>query len=776
MLKALSVSCTKLTRPQRLIVLAHLTLALLYGAMIPPWEAHDETGHFAYVNDVIAKRSLPNASASAQSKVLFDQSHQPPLYYLITSALTFWIDRSDNIQPQFNNFALDGTNRRGYRIMLRQTGEAFPWTGTILALHAARVVSALLSGLAVYLVAKSANTMFGNKSSAALLSVALAAFNPQVIFMGAMVNNDVMVAATGALVAYCILRIAYRQDAGRKTQALPGVRRLSSVFLGLALGLAFLSKNSALALIGFVALALAFVAWRQRWAMRDLLGRGAVSFVAFLVVAGPYVVYNFARYGRPFIDRNPNSPILNAPTSVIGEGVFTSIRDAWLPQLFANTFRTFWGKFGWGNVQLPEWIYFVLALFCIAGVVGVVMGFRRASRELRTAIVVLLMLGASMMVLPLYRALFYQDPSLLPGRYLMPALTAYAGLLGFGWSSIIGEERWAPCDVAHRSSPLASAIVTAFALFAFVTPLAFIWPRYAPRLVTSTEAPPLLTFNDVVQVTDVSAQAASLPDREGMRQYARVRMQWRALTSTAQQYAFGVSVLGRNNEVLGTMNVFPNLGNYPSTNWQAGDTFVDEYDILLEKPCAQLPALGKVNVSVFQFEPISDTQSIRITNVLAARDGEGRDVAPVVGRFKIGAAPPMPVFWQPGLGKFDGIWLRDVRLPAQAQPGTTVTATLTYELVEPTSKQGTAFVHLFDENGKLVAQDDRPPMDGNYPTDLWDVGECVRQSFTLRIPSDARGTLRALTGFYSPSDGVRFKTGTPDDVLPIGEIKVTSDD
>ncbi|PJF48178.1 MAG: hypothetical protein D6709_13260 [Chloroflexi bacterium] len=767
---------TQLTRLQRLIVLAHVALALVYGAMNPPWEAHDETGHFAYVNHLVATRSLPDAASA--DKVLFDQSHQPPLYYLVTSALTFWADRGDDVQPEFNHFALDGTNRRGFRIMLRQPEEAFPWHGAILALHAARVVSALLTGLTVCLIALSANLIFGAGSTAALLSTAIAAFNPQVIFMGAMVNNDAMAAAMGAWVAHDTLRIA--QDASRP--ALPATSSRSyatqpterhphdatfdihALRLGFALGLAFLAKNSALALIGFAALALTFIARRSAWPARDLLRRGALVLGACALIALPYLGYNLVRYGRLLTDRNPNNPILVAPTSVIGEGVWVSIRDAWLPQLFANTFRTFWGKFGWGNVGLPEWAYLAFAVLTLVGAVGCAIGYRRAERATRMAIVVLLMLGLSMMALPLYRALFYQDPALMPGRYLMPALAAYACLLGFGWSALLRQ--W---TFAARALPY--ALAGGLAAFALIVPFAFIQPRYRPGLIAPRGAGALLTFGDLVQLVDATAQTALLPDREGMRHYARVKLTWRALRSTERHHAFGVSVLGRDNEVLGSIAAFPNLGNYPSTNWRAGDTFVDAYDILLEKPCPRLPALGKLHVTVFPFEPLTASRPISIAEVLPATDGEGRPVAPIVGRFKVGAAPPMPVFWQPPLARFDGIWLREVKLPARARPGETVIVNLTYEVVQPTPKRGTAFVHALDANGRLVGQDDHAPMNGEYPTDLWDAGECVRETFRLTLPRDAQGALRIATGFYT-ADGARFKTGTPDDVAFIGEVRV----
>ena len=189
-----------LSRAQKLIVLAHIVLALLYGAVIPPWEAHDETGHFAYITHIVQQRELPRVNPN--SAVFLDQSHQPPLYYLLVSALTFWIDRSDNVQPQINTFAFDGSNRRGARIVLRTPGENFPWRGTVLALHAARMVSALLSGLMLLLIAKTAALLFADSPATANLATAIAAFNPQALFMAGMVNNDVLISLIGAALLF----------------------------------------------------------------------------------------------------------------------------------------------------------------------------------------------------------------------------------------------------------------------------------------------------------------------------------------------------------------------------------------------------------------------------------------------------------------------------------------------------------------------------------------------------------------------------------------------
>ncbi len=749
-----------LTRAQRWMVLAHLVLALVYGTLTPPWEAHDETGHYAYVREVLRQRTLPNALDA--ERVLFDQSHQPPLYYLVAAALTFWTPE-DDAAPQPNPFAFDGTNRRGVRLMLRQPGEAFPWRGTFLALHATRVVSALLTAATVWVIGAAANGLFGSGSVSALLVTALAAFNPQVLFMGAMVNNDAMVALTGALVLYTTTRLI--------TQP---ARRRWAVWLGFAVGLGLLAKNNAIALAGFALVAVLGVGWQQRWGWRETLTRAALVSSFALLISAPWFAANWLRYGRLLVDRNPSNPLMLAPTSVIGEGVATSIRDAWLPQLFANTFRTFWGKFGWGNVGFPDGVYDALAVMSAVGVLGCVWGALRADRALRLRLVLLALLSVSVMVLPLYRALFFQDPGLMPGRYLMPALGGFTGLLGFGLGQVmVGVSAKAarlpnPLRAWLEAEPLVRGFSTLLAVASLLMPALWIWPRYTPRLVQPTDAAPLLTFGDAVQVLEAQAHTVVLPDREGMRPYARVRVVWRPLRAVREPLAFAVSVLGREQEVLGTLVTYPNGGNYPADNWRGGEAFEDVYDVLLEKPCARLPAEGRISLAVFAVDRGADGLRVRPLDSLPAYDAEGRVVTPIVGRFRVGTAPLMAIHWQPPLAAFEGIWLREVNVE-RAQNA--VRVALTYEMVYPNGRRGTAFVHALDVEGNVIAQDDHEPFNGDYPTDLWQPGECARETFTLALPPEVRGVVRLVAGFYDVN-GVRFRTGTPDDLVPIGEVRL----
>jgi hypothetical protein len=786
------MSTPQLTRWQHYIIIAHVALAVLFGVIIPPWEAHDETGHFAYVNQLVTQHALPDARSN--DKAFLDQSHQPPLYYLVVAGLTFWIDRSDQLNPQINVFAFDGTNRRGTRILLRSPGESFPWQGTILALHAARLVTTLLSACMLLVLAAGARLLFQDNPNAALLATAIAAFNPQVLFMAGMVNNDIMISLMGSLLIYLLVRTSLL------SHPLAGSRRkhlLLAALTGLTLALCLWSKNSGLILIPLTGLALIYLARRHRWTLVELSLYGLVVYAVTFIVAAPFYLLNMLRYGQWLVDRASESPLVLAPTSLISTGLAVSLRDGWLPQIFINAFRTFWGTFGWGNVQMPDTVYTIIAILAVLGIMGCVVGWRHASAQQHDSLVLLLMAGSAMLLLPGYRAFFYQNPALLPGRYLMPALVAYSGMMAFGWVSL-GQalstsklEWWQKLKgrlsvgrsviqsiIPERRLHTSQVVAVAMALGVLLVPFGVIAPAYALPSIQNTpdSTPALLTFEDVAQVTSVTASTVYLSDREGMRHYAHVRLTWRVLKRATTNYAFGISILGRDSEVLGNLNIEPARGAYPSTNWNAGDTFDDEYDVLLEKPCPHLPASGRVSVSVYEFKRIDDnpgSTAMTITHQLQARDGDGRVIAPIVGRFRIDApSEPMAVFWQPPLASFNNIALRQVSLPAEVQPGATMTLGLTYETWRSGNPAGNVFVHLFDDKGNKVAQDDHVPGGGAYPTDMWQAGECIEERFNLNVPVTATGTLTAMTGFYVPATGARFATGQRDDLAPIGQIVV----
>ncbi|NJM34460.1 MAG: hypothetical protein HC850_06825, partial [Rhodomicrobium sp.] len=129
------------------------------------------------------------------------------------------------------------------------------------------------------------------------------------------------------------------------------------------------------------------------------------------------------------------------------------------------------------------------------------------------------MLFVSMILLPLVQAIFYQNPQLFVGRYLMPVLGAFACILAAGWERLnIGKWLLAKLfRIANSQLP-----IVLLSLFALLTPLAFLTPAYNTPISRNNQ-PALLTFEDVAQVTNLEANMVYLQDKEGQRPYADIR-------------------------------------------------------------------------------------------------------------------------------------------------------------------------------------------------------------------------------------------------------------
>jgi hypothetical protein len=96
--------------------------------------------------------------------------------------------------------------------------------------------------------------------------------------------------------------------------------------------------------------------------------------------------------------------------------------------------------------------------------------------------------------------------------------------------------------------------------------------------------------------------------------------------------------------------------------------------------------------------------------------------------------------------------LRGWRLDGQPRPGATLDVTLFWFAAARQGPDWVVFVHLVDQQGQVVAEDNRQPRDGTFPTSQWNVGDWVADRHRLMLPADLAGgayTLRA--GMYEPS-------------------------
>ncbi len=107
----------------------------------------------------------------------------------------------------------------------------------------------------------------------------------------------------------------------------------------------------------------------------------------------------------------------------------------------------------------------------------------------------------------------------------------------------------------------------------------------------------------------------------------------------------------------------------------------------------------------------------------------------------------------PGDAIPDSAWIDDLAQLVGHQvtrdSGGRVTLTLYWRLTRPLDADYSEFIHLFNENGRIIGQGDELPYAGQYSTSHWPVGPIVRDPHTFSLTAEpARSEATLEVGFY----------------------------
>jgi 4-amino-4-deoxy-L-arabinose transferase-like glycosyltransferase len=89
------------------------------------------------------------------------------------------------------------------------------------------------------------------------------------------------------------------------------------------------------------------------------------------------------------------------------------------------------------------------------------------------------------------------------------------------------------------------------------------------------------------------------------------------------------------------------------------------------------------------------------------------------------------------------------------------TLTLYWQADVPDQVDYTVFVHVLDETGQLVMGQDNQPVNGSYPTGIWEPGEIVPDGHTFSTSDLPRGDYQLEIGMYVLETGERLPVNTP---------------
>ncbi len=425
-------------RSLALLIILFLILCGMYNANIPLGEGPDEPGHLAYVLFLAREWRLPvQRTAPAQSDVP-GEGHQPPLAYLLAAPAVAWMSAADRqiILTPNRTFVWKGGDQPA--AFMRGSREYWPWQGSTLVWHLARAVSALCGVATVVWTYLAARILWPCRQSAPLMAAALVAFNPQFLFICALVSNDPLLSALSAAILWRCLALA-------RTPAWPGF-----VLCGLLFGLALLTKQSAL-LLGPLLL---WVGWRAAcgtW-LRFVRYTLAWTLTATLV-AGWWYLRNGYLYGDIF-----GAAMFSAEFA--GQPFAWDNLAAWAGAM-GQLFGSFWACFGWMSVVPPAWTIWIYGI--LSGLACLGWLFRR-NREPGTGALwvgplILLAMACA------WTLSFAAAAGLVAwqGRMLFPAISAVGILLAGGIENVQpagGLKPPATGDegrLRRRSSPLQRA-------------------------------------------------------------------------------------------------------------------------------------------------------------------------------------------------------------------------------------------------------------------------------------------------------------------------------
>ncbi len=772
-----------------IVVVVFALLATVNNLLVPPFEGPDEPMHYAYVQHLAQGYGLPSKSTyDAYSKGYrpLQEMLQVPLYYSLAALATAWIPRADNAEGALRPnpyYAAEAPNSwpDNERFWLRSPHVGAMDPNFVLAVHLARAVSTCFGVVALVGAYGLGLTCFDGDRRSACWSAAWVAFNPQFVHISGVVNNDSTVAGLAALVLWIMAGWVIRG---------PSLRR--AMVWGVALGLAALSKVSALAIVPICVLGF--------WVgARSAPGRRATVYAIVIValvllLSGWWYVRAWVLYGDP-LGLGPH----------FGHSGRVDERFSVLKQLSQvwQVGWTYWAAFGRSIVQPPNWLLAAVVWWGRIGVMGVGLYVWRSWRRLdRKGWLLALLLICLFVYLVALLVWLWAFPLAL-GRLMFPAVAAIGVLLVIGWQSWL-PRRWRAAGLWAMTAGLLA--------FSVVCLLLVIRPAYRrpPQLSTSQlvalDEWPHVVFGNGAKL--LAGEVNPRPVHPG--EWTWVRLCWQSLAPLEEDHVVLLHFLGPDNLIVAERHTHAGLGTFPTSAWQPGDAFCDRVRIRVAE-WTPAPAVYDVEVGLYDGE-----QDRR----LGARGEEGEVVAPVlVGQVKVWAdvdrasadvdpdrllptvcgrhrprstsapsvaereavSPPHPVNARIG----DQIVLLGYGAqPSEVHAGESFTLTLYWRAERRPDADYAVFVHLLDEAQKMVAQADGPPLErpgaGAYPTSWWEPGEELEDVRDVVMPAGTgEGAYDLFVGLYRWETGERLPalaadgSQVPDAAIRLGKVRVS---
>lgn len=701
-----------------LILGGYVAVTLLYGVVNPLFEAPDEHHHYAVTHFIAANGRLPAIEGEAD-EWLGQEAAQPPLYYWVGSWLIRPISTTDDPQDAvwLNPFVQLGdadapTNRN---LVVHTSAEAFPWRGWALQAHLLRLFCTALGLVTLLCIYGAGRTVWPHAPRRALLATGLVAFLPQFNFLHSYINNDVMVILWASAALWQLLWLWRRAPAS--------VAALRFPLLGATVGLAILSKTAGILLLAYALGFLAVWVWRRQAGWRQSARVLLLTGVPALLIGGWLLWRNWQLYGDPTA---ANQFVLEAG----GDRGFSLIQVAAEWPAIA---RSLVGVFGWFNVTPPSWVLWLWSGVAVLGVAGALLGWWRGGRaphgdvspQRSDARLLALLLAGWVLLVAAGMTLFLLQTKAAQGRLLFPALLPAALGLAAGLSSWRAPLRTGLSRSARRVAAAIGAVAlvgTTVYCAVFVIAPVYKLPESVDNLPLSVENLSL-ELGYGVEFVGISVRSSSIAPGE----VAWFDLYWRAESPPQVAPELVITLFGRNNTLIGKLQTYHGGGLFPANLWKSGDLIHSPVGVRVDAD-SLAPTRVRINVALLGGDDID-------AGLLTIRPNMWMDVDNSAAYLGDGTT-------EIGLVSAE-------MTPTTASPSDDVTVTLVWHAITPPQRDYTTLVHLGPPDAPPLAQGDNQPLNGDYPTSLWQAGDVIEDSYTLVLPDDLPpGAYPVRVGLY----------------------------
>jgi len=269
---------------------------------------------------------------------------------------------------------------------------------------------------------------------------------------------------------------------------------------------------------------------------------------------------------------------------------------------------------------------------------------------------------------------------------------------------------------------------------------------------------------------------------------AFMTLYWQALTAPLSDHVLVLQMrpVGTGGEPIVLARSAPVHGTYPTSQWQEGEFVADR--LALRVPPDTPPGTWTLEVtaddgaaqSLARFDvqplarnwaapPISRPMSVTLGSQVALVGYDVKSQTPAL-RVTPGQSTPLgnPHPWE-----VPGAWGMGQGASVSNVISQTVMLTLYWQAVGEMDTDYTVFVHLVDGNGTVWGQDDSAPMNGTYPTTLWQPGEFVTDAHQLTLPPDLPpGDYGLEVGMYQVETGLRLAVAGGGNKITLDKISL----